>query len=240
MVKTKQSANKQFNKEKPKSPTPPIPGKKVGKQGRLDPSLPPTQKITMYTPESPSPAAAAAATQIDEGDESDDEVEEEQDQEEEGSSQDSVTHSNVVSIKATAHSIGTAGRNVILKDTKNKQDLENKCAKTVFAWKQGKGHKLLFGNEKKHFFVMKKMKMTFAHMAKSGINQEQCALYLAMPSINLKSVPGYQLLSADIVAHLVDILRNECHMLNVDAGDVAEYFDTRFADTRNRRHYVPE
>lgn len=61
-----------------------------------------------------------------------------------------------------------------------------------------------------------------------------------MPSVNLKNIPEYQLLSADIVAHLVDILTNICSMENVDPGAIAEYFDTRFADTRNRKHYIPE
>ena len=77
-------------------------------------------------------------------------------------------------------------------------------------------------------------------MVRSAIHLEQCLEFLHLPSVNLRKQPGYQLLSSDIVAHLCYVLQHYCLMENVDSGAVGEYFDTRFADTRNRMAYVPE
>ena len=82
--------------------------------------------------------------------------------------------------------------------------------------------------------------MVLSGMVKSAIHLEQCRALLQTKGINLKKIAGYQLLSSDIVAHLCWILSNYCLMENVDSGSVGEYFDTRFADTRNRAAYVPE
>ncbi len=77
-------------------------------------------------------------------------------------------------------------------------------------------------------------------MVAAGLGLAQCKVYLDMSGENLKTIPKYCLLAAYIVAHICDILKNECQMENVDVGSMSDYFHIRFADTRNRINYVSE
>ena len=243
MAKIKPSAAKAFTKASPVNKLGPRSNQtkaKISKQGRMDPKLPVNQIITLYTPESPPKAHKQQQVVV---------VEDEEEEEEEyddlpemvddlDDKSDQLT--SMLSTIATEFTIGTIGHNVLVKETKNKHLIygQDNCA--VNAWKQGRGGTGLRGPEKKSWLALKSMKMVISHLVKAAINLEQCEPFLTMVHVNLKGVYGYQLLSADIVAHICDILANYCHMENVDVGSNAEYFDTRFADTRNRRNYVPE
>jgi hypothetical protein len=215
-------------------------------QGIINPKLPINQIITTYVTE----ASLTNPMPIEESEEEEEEEEEfdveELDEEAQLSNSDTLSMALSqnpkisYSVEASESAIGLAGRNVIHSNIRGEEKIRGQDCEALLRWKQGKGGSSLSGVRKRQHISFKEMKMVICTMFKSALNLQQCIVYLNMPSVNLKHVPGYQLLSADIVAHLVDLLRNHCGMENVRHGSVAEYFDVRFADTRNRKNYVPE
>ncbi len=112
--------------------------------------------------------------------------------------------------------------------------------KIKFTFKSGKGDSLLRGEHKRTWRSRKSQKHTIAQMVAAGLSLEQCKVFVKMSGENLKAISKYCFLAADIVAHICDIIKNECQMENVDVGSMSDYFHMRFADTRNRLNYVPE
>jgi hypothetical protein len=249
-MKIKQSANKMFSKDLPKaagksltivrSPTAVQAGKpKKSLQGRINPHLPINQIIVTYTPDVVTNVESSQSEAS--GNES------------ETSDQESI-HNEAIRVrnqkddsKHFAYSviehetaIGLPGRNVILSKTKNKHNLYGKDQVDVVTWKSGSGDALLRGENKRSWRSKKSCKLTIAQMVAAGLGLTQSKVFLAMSGENLKAIPEYCLLAADIVAHICDILKNECQMENIDVGCMSDYFHKRFADTRNRLNYVPE
>jgi hypothetical protein len=208
-------------------------------QGRLNPKLPINQIIVTYTPDvvtnvesSDSEASGNESETSDVASVKDESVRNRFIKEE--------SKHLAYSIIENETAIGLPGRNVILSKTKNKQALYGKDQVDVILFKSGKGDALLRGENRRKWRTKKSCKLSLAQMVAAGMGLGQCKVYLAMSGINLKAIPEYCLLAADIVAHICDILKNECQMENVDVGSMSEYFHMRFADTRNRLNYVPE
>jgi hypothetical protein len=248
-MKIKQSANKHFEKDLPKaggktltivrSPTGVQAKSKRSLQGRLNPKLPINQLIVTYTPDvvtnvesSESEASGNESETSDVASVKDEAVQNRNHKED----------SKHCAYSLTEHetAIGLPGRNVILSKTKNKQALYGKDQVDVVLFKSGKGDALLRGEKRRNWRSKKSCKLTIAQMVAAGLGLGQCKAFLKMSGINLKAIPEYCLLAADIVAHICDILKNECQMENVDVGSMSDYFHMRFADTRNRLNYIPE
>ena len=185
-------------------------------QGRINPLLPINQVIVNYTPDK--------VTNLETSDEEENASASEIEAENENISNLALrTNVPLVSSRNQAFSIiesdttiGMPGRNVILGKTKNRQALYGADQVAVVLFKAGKGDAALRGESKRNWRKTKSQKLTLAQMSKAGIGLRQSRGYLRMPGVNLKAIPEYCLLAADIVAHICDILKKECQMENVD------------------------
>ena len=248
-MKIKQSANKHFEKDLPKaagksltvvrSPTGVQAKQKKSLQGRLNPKLPINQIIVNYTPDVVTNVDNAESEASGNESETSDQTSI-HDESISGRNQKDDSKHLPYSLCEHETAIGLPGRNVILSKTKNKQNLYGKDQVDVVTFKSGKGDSLLRGENKRKWRSKKSQKLTIAQMVAAGVGLAQCKVYLDMSGENLKAIPKYCLLAADIVAHICDILKNECQMENVDVGSMSEYFHIRCADTRNRLNYVPQ
>jgi hypothetical protein len=134
-------------------------------------------------------------------------------------------------------SINNTYYNVLLTCLKNKAVLAGVDFIWVMSKLQGKGAKSLKGSELKRHLSWKECKMIISKLSLGGACLKPMEPFLKSSKIHLTSNIEYVEISSDIVSEICKILTNVCGMENVDHGVMAEYFNRRVADLRNRRNY---
>jgi hypothetical protein len=134
-------------------------------------------------------------------------------------------------------SINNTYYNVLLTCLKNKAVLAGVDFIWVMSKLQGKGAKNLKGSELKRHLSWKECKMIISKLSLGGACLKPMEPFLRSSKIHLTSNIEYVEISSDIVSEICKILTNVCGMENVDHGVMAEYFNRRVADLRNRRNY---
>jgi len=135
-------------------------------------------------------------------------------------------------------SIGRTGNNVLKTALKNKHCLNGIDCCVVLAWKQGSGSALLKGKELKRFEARKQQKMVISKVCLAGAHLEQLRKFLDSNTCHLNQSQEFVEISADICSHICNILSQVAGMVNVDEGAIADYFNQRFADLRNRKNFI--
>ena len=62
--------------------------------------------------------------------------------------------------------------------------------------------------------------------------------FLFKPKIHLDKLPAYMSITASIVSILVDVFKKRSGFVNVNHGNVKDYFHKRFANERNQFNYT--
>ena len=196
-----------------------------GKQGRLNPKHP-TGKVSHYESESSDDSKESKES-------NDSDVLSSGDEE----SNLPINNASLLVTNIWNDSIGSTGHNVLMSKCKHRGLLKEVNFSKVVSWTGKGGSKNLRGTDLKRFKKYKEMKNILSKLILGACQLESFRQFVLLPSVHLNSLQSYVEISSDAIAHIGNILTNTCGMLDVDIGELAEYFHLRFADIRNRRCY---
>ena len=148
-----------------------------------------------------------------------------------------VSASSQVEQDAQDSIIGKSGQNILSAALRNRNILEHQDFLEIISWKQKGGSKGLKGKDLKRFNLLKSQMLCISKLCLAGAHLEKMKVFLNSAFFHLNQNAEYVAISSEIVDFICYLLQNVAVMENVDSGTMADYFNRRFADLRNRKNY---
>ena len=197
-------------------------GSKVrrAKQGRLNVRNP-TGPVAIYTEESES-EVEQNENENDDNHDQDEEEDNVQENNQNGAAQILISQTDINVLRSA-----TLNRGIVCQANFNE----------IMCFQAKKDAKTLKGAPLEEYLEKKAQKHVIANLVHAGSNLPVFNKHMSKSHVHLNKDQHYVAAAADCVAIINDILTLECQVIDVDIGLLTRYFNSRFADRRNRKAY---